>query len=199
MNRSYWGDPSIGKTDQSSARLEKAWQGEGTNITIDMSKQVELKFTKSHDDAVLPTVNNSETGTGDTGYDLTAIEDVRILPNGSKVVPVGLKLAYVTPGFWFRIEPRSGLGFKKSVQPHLGVIDNGYRGDMGVKLYNFHDFNDVQIRKGDKIAQLVVYELFQPNVSWADEVSESARGEKGFGSSDNEVDYDPVKGDKGSK
>ena len=197
MKRSYWGDPSIGVD-----RLEKMRsfaQGETTNVTIDMSKEVELKFTRSHDDAVLPMANNSEPGTGDTGYHLTAVEDVRILPNGSKVVPVGLKLAYVTPGFWFRIEPRSGLGFKKSVQPHLGVIDNGYRGDMGVKLYNFHDFNDVQIRKGDKIAQLVVYELFQPNVSWADEVSESARGEKGFGSSDDELDYDPIKGDKGSK
>ena len=68
-----------------------------------------------------------------------------------------------------------------------------------MKLYNFHDFNDVQIRKGDKIAQLVIYELLQPNVSWADEVSESARGEKGFGSSDDELDYDPIKGDKGSK
>jgi len=197
MKRSYWGDPSIGID-----RLEKmrsSAQGETTNVTIDMSKEVELKFTRSHDDAVLPMANNSEPGTGDTGYDLTAVEDVRILPNGSKVVPVGLKLAYVTPGFWFRIEPRSGLGFKKSVQPHLGVIDNGYRGDMGVKLYNFHDFNDVQIRKGDKIAQLVIYELLQPNVSWADEVSESARGEKGFGSSDDELDYDPIKGDKGSK
>ena len=113
MTRSYWGDPSIGID-----RLEKmrsSAQGETTNVTIDMSKEVELKFIRSHDDAVLPMANNSEPGTGDTGYDLTAVEDVRILPNGSKVVPVGLKLAYVTPGFWFRIEPRSGLGFKKSV------------------------------------------------------------------------------------
>ena len=125
MDRSYWGDPSIGID-----RLEKMRsfvQGETTNVTIDMSKQVEIKFTSTHEDAVLPVANNSETGTGDTGYDLTSIEDVRILPNGSRVIPVGLKLAYVTPGYWFRIEPRSGLGFKKSVQPHLGVIDNGYR------------------------------------------------------------------------
>jgi dUTP pyrophosphatase len=198
MNRSYWGDPSIGID-----RLEKMRsfsQGQTTNVTVDMSKEViELKFISTHEDAVLPVANNSEPGTGDTGYDLTAVEDIRILPNASRVVPVGLKLAYITPGFWFRIEPRSGLGFKKSVQPHLGVIDNGYRGDMGVKLYNFHDFNDVQIRKGDKIAQIVVYELLQPTVSWAEEVSESARGEKGFGSSDEELDYDPVKGDKGVK
>ena len=187
MNQSYWGEPSIGVNRQ----------GQTTNVTIDMSKElIELKFISTHEDAVLPVANNSEPGTGDTGYDLTAVEDVRILPNGSKVVPVGLKLAHITPGFWFRIEPRSGLGFKKSVQPHLGVIDNGYRGDMGVKLYNFHDFNDVQIHKGDKIAQLVVYELIQPTVSWAEEVSESTRGEKGFGSSDEEIDYDPVKGGK---
>jgi len=187
MNRSYWGDPSIGID-----RLEKMRsfsQGQTTNVTVDMSKEViELKFISTHEDAVLPVANNSEPGTGDTGYDLTAVEDIRILPNASRVVPVGLKLAYITPGFWFRIEPRSGLGFKKSVQPHLGVIDNGYRGDMGVKLYNFHDFNDVQIRKGDKIAQIVVYELLQPTVSWAEEVSESARGEKGFGSSDQELE-----------
>ena len=198
MNRSYWGDPSIGID-----RLEKMRsfsQGQTTNVTVDMSKEViELKFISTHEDAVLPVANNREPGTGDTGYDLTAVEDIRILPNASRVVPVGLKLAYITPGFWFRIEPRSGLGFKKSVQPHLGVIDNGYRGDMGVKLYNFHDFNDVQIRKGDKIAQIVVYELLQPTVSWAEEVSDSARGEKGFGSSDQEIDYDPVKGDKGNK
>lgn len=150
---------------------------------IDMSNQVELKFIKTHDDAVLPAVNNNEQGTGDSGYDLTAVETVEIPAKGSAVVPVGLKLGYVTPGFWFRIEPRSGLGFKSGIQPHLGVIDNGYRGDMGVKLYNFSD-ESFTANKGDRIAQLVVYELLQPSVSWTDEAGESSRGEKGFGSSD---------------
>ena len=150
---------------------------------IDMSNQVELKFIKTHDDAVLPAVNNNEQGTGDSGYDLTAVKTVEIPAKGSAVVPVGLKLGYVTPGFWFRIEPRSGLGFKSSIQPHLGVIDNGYRGDMGVKLYNFSD-KSFTANKGDRIAQLVVYELLQPSVSWTDEAGESSRGEKGFGSSD---------------
>ena len=99
------------------------------------------------------------------------------------MVPVGLKLGFVTPGFWFRIEPRSGLGFKSSIQPHLGVIDNGYRGDLGVKLYNFSD-KVFSVKHGERIAQMVFYELLQPNIEWTEEADETARGEKGFGSSD---------------
>lgn len=99
------------------------------------------------------------------------------------VVPVGLKLAYITPGYWFRVEGRSGMGFKKHVFPHFGIIDSGYRGDMGIKLYNYSNV-DVVIKAGDKIAQLIVYPLIQANVDWATEVTESVRGAKGFGSSD---------------
>ena len=143
-----------------------------------------IKVIKTHDNAVLPEANNKEVDTGDTGYDLTAVDSRRIAPGSSDVVPVGLQLAYITPGYWFRIEPRSGLGFKSSIQPHLGVIDNGYRGDLGVKLYNFHDRTWLRVRPGDKIAQLVVYRLIQPTFEFADRVSQSVRGDKGFGSSD---------------
>ena len=140
-----------------------------------------VKFIKTHVDAQLPTANNGEIGTGDSGYDLTAVESVMIPANGSKVVPVGLTLAYIEQGYWFRIEPRSGLGFKHSLQPHLGVIDNGYRGDLGVKLYNFSNI-DVFLNKGDRIAQFVVYRNYTVEVSEG-EIMESKRGEKGFGSS----------------
>lgn len=146
-----------------------------------------VKFKKTHPDAVLPQANNKEAGTGDTGFDLVAVEDIHIPRNSSAVVPVGLTLADITSGYWIRIEPRSGLGFKHSIQPHLGVIDNGYRGDLGVKLYNFcADASHVgyDVRKGDKIAQLVVYKLIQPECMWSDDVTESNRGAKGFGSSD---------------
>lgn len=150
-----------------------------------MSKQVNLKFKKTHPDAVLPVANNKEVGTGDTGYDLVAVEDVHIPAGDSKVVPVGLTLAYMSPGFWLRIEPRSGMGFKHGIQPHLGVIDNGYRGDMAVKLYNFgNKFEGCQINKGDKIAQLIVYELIQPKCEWTENITGTTRGDKGFGSSD---------------
>ena len=147
-----------------------------------------VKFVKTHPDAQLPVANNSKISTGDTGYDLVAVEDT-VVPwhqrhPGSAVVPVGLKLGFIEPGFWFRIEPRSGLGFKHSIQPHLGVIDNGYRGDLGVKLYNF-GVNEYTVQKGDRIAQFVVYPLIQPQCQWVDEVAESDRGDKGFGSSGN--------------
>ena len=148
----------------------------------------EIRFKKTHPDAVLPSSNSDSTSTGDTGYDLTAVEDVLIKSASSAVVPVGLTLAYIEPGYWFRIEPRSGLGFKHGIQPHLGVIDNEYRGDMGVKLYNFNciqhntTLSNYQVKKGDRIAQLVVYRLFKPIMKWADEVEETARGEQGFGS-----------------
>ena len=145
-----------------------------------------VKFVKTHDDAQLPRANNSQIGTGDSGYDLVAVEDT-VIPwhqrnPGSAVVPVGLKLAYIQEGYWFRIEPRSGLGFKHSLQPHLGVIDNSYRGDLGVKLYNFGE-TQYTVTKGDRIAQFVVYPLIHPQCEFTDEVVETSRGDKGFGSS----------------
>ena len=144
---------------------------------------VTIKFVKTHPDAVLPKYNHSDPYTGDSGLDVTAVEDVIIPAKGWVTVPVGLKLGYVTPGYWFRVEGRSGMGFKRHVFPHFGIIDNPYRGDMGVKLYNFSDVN-VYIFKGDKVAQLIVYPLIQADVEWTDQVVETVRGEKGFGSSD---------------
>ena len=143
-----------------------------------------IKFKATHPDAILPVANNKDIKTGDSGYDLVAVEDVKIPANGSNIAEVGLTLADITPGYWVRIEPRSGLGFKHSIQPHLGVIDNGYRGDLGVKLYNFSKDKHYVVKKGDKIAQLVMYELLQPKCEWATEITESSRGDKGFGSSD---------------
>ena len=143
-----------------------------------------VKFVKTHNDAKLPKANNDSIGTGDSGYDLTSVDEVCVSPGDSAVVPVGLVLAFIEPGFWFRIEPRSGLGFNHGIQPHLGVIDNGYRGDLGVKLYNFGKEPYI-VKKGDRIAQFVVYPLIHPKCEWADEIVDSDRGDKGFGSSGN--------------
>lgn len=143
---------------------------------------IKIDFIREHPDAKLPQKNHPDPLTGDTGYDIFSVETVTVPNRGSIVVPVGLKLAYITPGYWFRIEPRSGLGFKKNIQPHLGIIDNPYRGNMGVKLYNFGDF-DVTIDKGVAIAQFVIYQIHTALVSWTDTVTETDRGEKGFGSS----------------
>ena len=148
-----------------------------TNIFID--------FVKTHPDAILPYKNHPHLTKGDTGYDLFAVETTTIPARGSAVVPVGLKLGYITPGYWFRIEARSGLGFKKHLFPHFGIIDNGFTGDLGVKLYNFSDQDQV-IEKGKGVAQFIIYKIENANIRWIDEqdVKETERGEKGFGSSD---------------
>lgn len=145
---------------------------------------------------------------GDSGYDLFAVEDVVIpassvashvdngtipmieedfecsdkIKIGSAIVPIGLQLAYISPGYWFRIEARSGLGFKYGIQPHAGIVDNMYRGDTSVKLYNLTNV-DYLVKAGDRIAQIIFYPLLEAQIEFADEISTTKRGEKGFGSS----------------
>ncbi len=144
---------------------------------------MEIKFIKTHEDAKLPQKNNPDPLTGDAGFDLFAVETINIQPGGSGIVPVGLKLGFVTPGYWFRIEGRSGLGFGKGLQPHFGIIDNGYRGDLGIKIYNLSD-KWQKIEAGKGVAQLIPYKMYPCEVAFTDEATESTRGEKGFGSSD---------------
>lgn len=136
-----------------------------------------LKFEKTHPDAKLPSKNNES----DTGYDVSSIEDKVIPARGSAVVGVGFKFADIPEGYWIKVESRSGLGFKHGITAHPGIIDNGYRGDAGVKLYNATD-TDYAIKAGDRIAQLVIYFNIHMHVEWGS-VKETARGEKGFGSS----------------
>jgi dUTP pyrophosphatase len=142
-----------------------------------------IKFFKTHPDAQLPKQNYKGEGIGDTGFDLICVEDTIVFANSSAIIPVGIKVAYIEPGYWFKIEARSGLGFVFNLEPHCGIIDNSYRGDCGVKIFNFNT-KDYLFKKGDKVAQLIVYELIQPTIEWANEIEKTERGEKGFGSSD---------------
>jgi len=173
---------------------------------------IKVKFIKSHPNAQLPKRNhNSLTSiniTGDSGYDLYAVEDAivpgtKVLPKaefgtiamddedfecsdavqiGSAVIPVGLQLAYIEDGYWFRMEARSGLGFKYGIQPHFGVIDNQYRGDLAVKLYNLRA-EDYKVNAGDRIAQIVFYPIIEAKMAFTDEIIETVRGSKRLGSS----------------
>ena len=136
-----------------------------------------LKFKKTDESAVLPSKNHKD----DTGLDVTCVEDKVIPAKGSAVIEVGLKFAYIEPGYWVRIEGRSGLGFKHGILPHPGIIDSGYRGSAGIKLYNLTD-KDYEVKAGDRIAQFVVYNNHYVKVIEG-EIENSLRGEKGFGSS----------------
>lgn len=136
-----------------------------------------LKFEKTHPDAKLPTKNHES----DTGYDVYCVEDKVVPARGSAVVAVGLKFADIPEGYWIKVESRSGLGFKHGITAHPGIIDNGYRGDAGIKLYNLTD-TDYTVKKGDRIAQFVVYLNIGMQVEEGN-VQETSRGDKGFGSS----------------
>lgn len=141
-----------------------------------------LKFVKTHEDAVLPQPKHPDPLTGDSGYDVTAVCDAVVPAGGSAVVPVGLQLADVPPGVWIRIESRSGMNFRHKVSAFPGVIDNQYRGSMDVQLNNRSDV-DYHVKKGDRIAQLVLYPLIVVDTAWSDQVTSTDRGDKGFGSS----------------
>lgn len=143
---------------------------------------IEVSFIKLHEKAQLPKANNSDPETGDTGYDVYGVERTIIPAGQSRIVPTGIKVGYITPGFWFRVEARSGLGFKHDIHPHPGVIDNGYRGDLGIKVYNKSN-KDYVFEAGDRVAQLAFYQLIQPKVTWTDKVQNTVRGDSGFGQS----------------
>jgi deoxyuridine 5'-triphosphate nucleotidohydrolase len=147
------------------------------NVDLNLTYMPVLKFEKTHELAKLPTKNHES----DTGYDVYSIEDKVVPARGSAVVGVGLKFADIPEGYWVKVESRSGLGFKHGITAHPGIIDNGYRGDAGIKLYNLTD-TEYQIKAGDRIAQFVVYMNIGMQVEWGT-VQDSARGEKGFGSS----------------
>jgi dUTP pyrophosphatase len=147
------------------------------SYNINMSIDVTLKFKKTNLDAKLPTKNNES----DTGFDVYCVEDKVIQARNSAVVDVGLEFAYITPGYWVKVEGRSGLGFKHGISPHPGIIDSGYRGNAGIKLYNNTD-TVYEVKKGDRIAQFVVYKNYSVVVEEGDTV-ESDRGASGFGSS----------------
>lgn len=145
-----------------------------------------IEFIKTHKDAQLPSTKRYGAAHGDAAYDLHCVEDVKVPARGSTIAPVGLTVAKMPPNVWFRIEPRSGLGFKSNIQPHLGVIDNQYRGDLGVKLYNFGD-EDVTIPKGSGVAQITLQRTQPIKFGFVENISETDRGAKGFGSSDEVV------------
>jgi dUTP pyrophosphatase len=140
-------------------------------------KRPKIVFEKTHQNAILP----SKKFPQDVGWDLYAVEDATIPAKSQNVVNIGLKLAYLDKGYWFKIESRSGLAFKDNIVAFQGVIDNNYRGNVGIKLFNFGD-KDYHVKAGDRVAQMVIYmENVEFDVEWGS-VVQTARGSGGFGS-----------------
>ena len=138
-----------------------------------------LRFRKIHPDAVLPAYAHPS----DAGMDVRSVEDLTIAPGKRALVHTGLVML-LPPMYEAQVRPRSGLALKSGVTVlnTPGTIDSGYRGEVGVILANFGE-EDFQVKKGDRIAQIVVAPVTKARVYEVDYVDDTDRGKGGFGSS----------------
>ena len=121
---------------------------------------------------------------GDAGVDLRSVERIVLKPQERAMVATGLALA-LPEGYAGFILPRSGLAAKHgiSIVNAPGLVDSNYRGELKVILLNTDPDNSFTIEIGDRIAQLIVMPVPTINFEQVEELTESQRGESGFGSS----------------
>ena len=118
----------------------------------------------------------------DAAYDLRSRQELVISPGTTVLVPTGLFLE-IPPGYEAQIRSRSGLALKNALSlPNApGTIDAGYRGEVGVIMYNRGEV-PFQIHRGDRIAQMVISKLPEVELVEVEELDSSSRGTGGFGS-----------------
>ena len=119
----------------------------------------------------------------DAGWDIHSAIDGVIQESNSLAISTGLKIG-IPEGFVGLIKPRSGLSFNNQIETGAGVIDSSFRGETRVHLYN-HGRNSFMIKKGDRIAQLLVIPCDTRSYIEHEDIDDTERGESGFGSSGN--------------
>lgn len=142
----------------------------GTNTT-------RISVALLNDKAKAPT----KAHTSDAGWDLYAVNSTVIAEHQRKTVDTGVALE-IPDGYVGLIWPRSGLAVKQGIDVLAGVIDSGYRGEIKVCLLNTGRDN-VTIEPGDRIAQILIQPVSQMEMVTVDTLSDTDRGEGGFGSS----------------
>jgi dUTP pyrophosphatase len=140
---------------------------------------MQIKINRQIPQATIPTRANDT----DAGYDLYAAVNGRIEGKNRDIINTGISIA-IPEGYYGRIAPRSGLAVKNGLDVLAGVVDSGYRGEIGVVLQNL-GYMDFEYSEGDRIAQLIIEKCH--DVEWEEvEAQEglysSERGEGGFGS-----------------
>ena len=140
---------------------------------------ISVYIKKLEESAIIPT----RATDSDAGYDLYSTNDGVVPARGRKVVGPGIAIA-IPPGHYGRVAPRSGLAVKRGIDVLAGVVDSGYRGEVGVVLQNLSD-EDFPFKKGDRVAQLILEQC--NTIGWVelDELEDSVRSDGGFGSTGN--------------
>jgi dUTP pyrophosphatase len=139
---------------------------------------MKLKVKKLHPDAIIP----SYAHPGDAGLDLFSVEETSIAPGDSKMVKTGISIE-LPEGTEGQVRPRSGLALKHQITllNSPGTIDEGYRGEVGIIIIN-HGREDFAVTKEMKLAQLLIKPVLRVEIEEIDELSDTARGAGGFGS-----------------
>lgn len=132
-------------------------------------------------DADLPLPRYAHTG--DAGLDLYSADDITLAPMERALVSTGIAVA-IPEGYAGFLQPRSGLAVRKglSLVNTPGLIDSHYRGEIKVIVINLDSIADIEILRGDKLAQLVIQPVISVDLVELDELDDTVRGEGGFGS-----------------
>lgn len=140
-----------------------------------------VRLRVSYLDPELPPLTYAHEG--DAGLDLRSREEVVISPGERALVATGVALE-IPRGFAGFVQPRSGLAAKHgvSIVNTPGLIDSHYRGEVKVVLINLDPREPFVVKRGDRIAQLVIQSVAEVSVEAADELSATQRGSGGFGS-----------------
>jgi dUTP diphosphatase len=141
---------------------------------------IELPIRRLRGDAVLP----QRAYAGDAGLDLASCERVELAPGERATVHTGLAVA-IPEGYAGFVQPRSGLAMRHGIAlvNSPGLVDSGYRGEIKVVLLNTDAREPFAVEPGMRIAQLVVLPIPEVELVEVDELPESERGVRGFGSS----------------
>lgn len=138
---------------------------------------LQINVKKLSENAIIPTQGTNFAA----GYDLYAAEDAVVICGTRKLIKTNISME-ITPGYYGRIAPRSGLAYKNGIDVLAGVIDSDYRGDIGVILYNTDKNIDFNIKKGDRIAQIIFEACYTATLNNADNLDNTLRQAGGFGS-----------------
>ena len=138
---------------------------------------MKLNIKKLDPRATLPVYNHG----GDAGMDMFALEETVVPARGRALASTGISME-IPMGYAGLFWGKSGLATKHGIVTSAGVIDAGYRGEVKIALVNTSD-EDYTIEAGHKVAQLLIQKVEHPEIVEVSELSDTARGEQGFGSS----------------
>ncbi len=144
------------------------------------TKPVRLRIKRLDPTIELP----SYAYAGDAGLDLRSSEDVTLEPFERRLISTGLAIA-IPEGYAGFVQPRSGMALKHglSMANTPGLIDSHYRGELKVIAINLDPREPISIKRGDRIAQLVIQQVPVVSLVEVEELDETDRGTGGFGSS----------------